>query len=390
MAPRKRPPEVPLSAPADRGSLQDGPDAGAPAPATADLERCLQHLADASLGGRRLPAHELEDLRRFAAAAASGGTTLRSVMAEHASSAHRLWARQPLETRNPRAVASAVITAIGDAAVALTEGYETAYRAALRDEEAMRREFVDDLLEGRTVLGRVAARAERAGLRLAGPHSVAVARAESAFEADDDSTHYVEDAMSARFSSQGVLITTKDGLLVCVCPTADPAVTDAFAAAVGKAVDERYQVAVSRCRPGPSGVLRSFREARATLDLAALLGRTSSLVRACDLLVFQVLGRDRAAITDLVETVLGGLQDARGGPETLLETLIAYFASGCLHTTTASRLGVSVRTVTYRLARIRQLTGHDPADPDQRYVLQTATLGARLLDWPARPLQPSE
>nr|WP_244206649.1 helix-turn-helix domain-containing protein [Streptomyces swartbergensis] len=61
-----------------------------------------------------------------------------------------------------------------------------------------------------------------------------------------------------------------------------------------------------------------------------------------------------------------------------------------MNTTTARRLGVSVRTVTYRLGRIRHLTGHDPTDPDQRYILQTAALGARLLDWPARPLQPSE
>lgn len=89
-------------------------------------------------------------------------------------------------------------------------------------------------------------------------------------------------------------------------------------------------------------------------------------------------------------TVLGGLEGARGGPRPLLDTLTAYFASGCLNTTTARRLGVSVRTVTYRLTRIRQLTGHDPTDPDQRYILQTAALGARLLDWPSHSLQPAE
>ncbi|MFG3660087.1 PucR family transcriptional regulator [Streptomyces sp. NPDC047706] len=102
------------------------------------------------------------------------------------------------------------------------------------------------------------------------------------------------------------------------------------------------------------------------------------------------MGRDQAAITDLVDTVLGGLEASRGGPARFLETLFAYFESGCLSTVTARRLGVSVRTVTYRLTRIRQLTGHDPADPDQRYVLQTATLGARLLNWPPRPLQPAD
>lgn len=42
--------------------------------------------------------------------------------------------------------------------------------------------------------------------------------------------------------------------------------------------------------------------------------------------------------------------------------------------------------MTYRLERIRTLTGTDPAHPVHRYRLQTAVIGARLLDWPNRPL----
>jgi DNA-binding PucR family transcriptional regulator len=44
---------------------------------------------------------------------------------------------------------------------------------------------------------------------------------------------------------------------------------------------------------------------------------------------------------------------------------------------------LSVRAVTYRLSRLRELTGYDPGVPDQLYVLQTAALGARLLGWPS-------
>ncbi|MEV6176892.1 helix-turn-helix domain-containing protein [Streptomyces sp. NPDC052015] len=359
------------------------------------MERHLNQLAGASLGKRRLPHEDLEQLRQFAATAAGRGTALRILVAEYLASVHRVWTGlsgtgRALEPEDLREVGSALIRAIGEATVALTEGYEIAHRAAIRGEEAMRREFVDDLLDGRTDLGRLAERAERFGLRLVGPHSVAVARAGRPFGAGDDTTRYVEEALTARFTTQDVLITTKDSLLVCVSPGAVPDVPDFFAAAVRSAVDEPCRIAVSRPRPGPSGIVRSYQEARSTLDLAAQLGLTAPRVYASDLLVFQVLGRDRAAITDLVATVLGGLDEARGGPRALLETLDAYFASGCLNTTTARRLGVSVRTVTYRLTRIRQLTGHDPTDPDQRYVLQTAALGARLLDWPSHPLQPSE
>ncbi|MFF6875805.1 MULTISPECIES: helix-turn-helix domain-containing protein [unclassified Streptomyces] len=363
--------------------------------AAAAMERHLNQLVGASLDRRRLPHEDLEQLRQLAATAAGRGTALRLLVAEYLTSTHQVWTDlsgtgRALELEELREVGSALIRAIGEATVALTEGYETAHRAAIRGEEAMRREFVDDLLDGRTDLGRLAERAERFGLRLVGPHSVAVARAGKPFGAGDDTTRYVEGALAARFTMQDVLITTKDSLLVCVSPGAVQEVPDFFATAVRSTVDEPCRIAVSRPRPGPSGIVRSYQEARSTLDLAAQLGLAAPRVDASDLLVFQVLGRDRAAITDLVATVLGGLEEARGGPRALLETLDAYFASGCLNTTTARRLGVSVRTVTYRLTRIRQLTGHDPTDPGQRYILQTAALGAHLLDWPFRPLQPSE
>ncbi|MFD5163257.1 PucR family transcriptional regulator [Streptomyces hawaiiensis] len=364
-------------------------------PPAAGMERHLNQPVGVSLDRRRLPYEDLEHLRQLAASAAGRGTALRILVAEYLTSVHRVWTDlsgtgRALEPEDLREVGSALIRAIGEATVALTEGYETAHRAAVRGEEAMRREFVDDLLDGRTDLGRLAERAERFGLRLVGPHSVSVARAGKPFGAGDDTTRYVEEALTARFTTQDVLITTKDSLLVCVSPGAVPDVTDFFATSVRGAVDEPCRVAVSRPRPGPSGIVRSYQEACSTLDLAVQLGLTASRVYASDLLVFQVLGRDRAAITDLVATVLGGLEEARGGPRALLETLDAYFASGCLNTTTARRLGVSVRTVTYRLTRIRQLSGHDPTDPEQRYILQTAALGTRLLDWPSRPLQPSE
>jgi len=73
----------------------------------------------------------------------------------------------------------------------------------------------------------------------------------------------------------------------------------------------------------------------------------------------------------------------------LLDTLRQYFDAGDVATEAARRLHVSVRTVTYRLARVTQLTGHSVARPDHRFSLHAAVLGARLLEWPARPL-PSE
>ena len=57
----------------------------------------------------------------------------------------------------------------------------------------------------------------------------------------------------------------------------------------------------------------------------------------------------------------------------------------CRVASTARRLGISTRAVTYRLERIRRLTGFSPDDPTQRFTLETAVLGAKLLGWPDRP-----
>ena len=45
-----------------------------------------------------------------------------------------------------------------------------------------------------------------------------------------------------------------------------------------------------------------------------------------------------------------------------------------------------MRALTYRLERIHQLTGANPADPMHRYTLQTAVIGARLLGWPEQEI----
>jgi len=134
-------------------------------------------------------------------------------------------------------------------------------------------------------------------------------------------------------------------------------------------------------------VRRSYDEAGDALDVAERLGMPDPVVAAADLLVYQVLLRDRAAITDLVAAVLSPLAAARGGASPLLATLQAYYDCGGVAAQAARRLHLSVRAVTYRLARVQALTGHDPADPAEGLALRVAVIGARMLGWPAVPLE---
>ena len=147
-----------------------------------------------------------------------------------------------------------------------------------------------------------------------------------------------------------------------------------------------WRVAVGRAHPGAHGIVRSYEEAREGLTMATRMHLDRPIVETRDLLTYRVIARDQPALVDLVQSVLNPLGQARGGAGPLVETLATYFDCGCVATTAASRLHLSVRAVTYRLDRVKSLSGFDPLDPAHRFTLQAAVLGARLLEWPERPL----
>ncbi|MFJ6935492.1 PucR family transcriptional regulator [Streptomyces sp. NPDC101132] len=341
----------------------------------AALEKHLAGYTDILRGacttGRRLTRDELESRRAEGERAAEAGLPLRGLIRAHLSAAQQVapYSGAPL------------LAVLEQAVDAFVEGYERAQHQAVRQEEAARREFIDDLLYGRSGLGRLAERAERFGLRLSQTHAVAVAAGPEPYGDGYPVARSIESAMLSRFEGRQILLTTKDGRLICVAPGDQPDVLAYFAERAYTAT-HGGRVAIGRTHPGPGGVVHSYEEALAALDLADRMDLPGPVLRAADLLVFPVLMRDRQAMTDLVETVLGPLRTARGGPRPLLETLTAYFDSGCVATEAARRLSLSVRALTYRLERIHALTTTDPADPLNRYTLQTATIGARLLGWP--------
>ncbi|KUL56074.1 MULTISPECIES: PucR family transcriptional regulator [Streptomyces] len=353
-------------------------------------------LTDVAETGRLLLRPELDELRDLGERAAEAGYGLGPLIGLYLGETRRLWGSLPGAVRASGASASArtvdaLLGAVDTAVGALGEGHERAQRLAVRQEEAARREFVDDLLYGRSDLGRLAERAERFGLRLARSHAVAVAEGEERYDDVHPVVRRVERELIARFGEHDVLLTTKDGRLVCVAASGERerAILDAFVSRVhdpGSGYVGEGRVAVGREHPGAGGVVSSYEEALSALELADRLELPGPVLRAAELLVFPVLLRDRAAMADLVRTVLGPLTRARGGAGPLLETLTTCAAAGYVNAEAARRLNVGVRTLSYRLERIRALTGYDPGDALQRFTLETAAMGARLLGWPGSPL----
>jgi sugar diacid utilization regulator len=243
-------------------------------------------------------------------------------------------------------------------------------------------------------------RAEPFGLDLARVHQVALAAPSRRLPDADAAISALEAVVFDRLGDRDVLVATKDGLLVVLAPAdagAAGRVSPGLDASdeLGKLMHRElsrlrrgkpWRVAVGRAHPGLYGIARSYEEAREALTMAGRLRPDASVINAHDLLIYRVLLRDQPAIVDLVQAVLSPLTRARGGAGPLLETMDAYFTSGAVATESAKRLHVSVRTVTYRLARVKTLTGYDPADPAHRFTLQAAVLGAKVLNWPQEPL----
>ncbi|ROR35242.1 PucR family transcriptional regulator [Kitasatospora cineracea] len=284
-----------------------------------------------------------------------------------------------------RRTGEALLAAAEAAVAALGEGHERAQRLAIRQEEAARRESIDDLLYGRSGPGAPAERAERFGLRPARAHAVAVAVGTEPYDGADPVARRVERELVGRFGERDVLPATKDGRPVCVAPDGAHVVLEAFAAPALRP-GPGYRVATGRRHSGPGGVVRSYDEALGALDFAQRLDLPAERLRAEELLVFPVLMRDRVAMAELVRSVLGPLGGARGGAAPLLATLAAQAEAGYVNAEAARRLGVSVRTPGYRMDRIKSLTGYDLSDALHRHTLETVAMGARLLGWPQREL----
>jgi DNA-binding PucR family transcriptional regulator len=349
----------------------------------------LDLLGEAARSGRRPDAAALDGLRAQGRAAAEHNVDRRGLVRLYLGAVELTWAGLPGIADAPtasqvRASGAAVAAALDQAVAALLDGYEGAEDQALALEEDARRGFLDDLLYGRGDDGDLAARAERFGLRMVGDHLVTLARAQQPFADDNPLLRRVEHALTERFGVRNVLVSLREGLLICVTPASLGSASGEFTHHVRQALgtQTRWRVGIGRAHPGPTGVARSFEEARDAIEFAERLDLPAQVLNAAELLVFPVLLRDRTAITDLVTTVLGPLREARGGAEPLLETLQAFFACHGNNAAVARSLHLSVRTVTYRLERVRRLTGYTPTDATQRFTLETAVVGARLLGWP--------
>jgi sugar diacid utilization regulator len=348
----------------------------------------LPAVLDAARTGRRLTAAELARYGRSGEQAAESGVALRGLVDLYLSATWRLWRELP-GLADLRAAGLGVLHAADDAVAAAAEGFERAHLSIARREEAERLEFVDDLLSGRAAAD-LLTRGERLGLRLAGPHQVLLAGYAPGVTATRPLGKDIDRLVADAAAPSPSLTVTRGGRLVAVTGVSDGGEASRVAVALVRALtrgqpdqagdDPRpWRVAFGRAYPGPGGVRRSYDEAVDALDVAQRLGMPDPVVDAADLLVYQVLLRDRPAITDLVGGLLTPLAGARGGAVPLLETLQEYYASGGVAAEAARRLHLRRQTLYQRLRRIGELLDADLDEPRTRGGLLMALRARDLL-----------
>ena len=143
--------------------------------------------------------------------------------------------------------------------------------------------------------------------------------------------------------------------------------------------------------PGPvvhgpvvAGLAEAGRSARAALAgvvAARAWPGAPRPVAADDLLPERMLSGDVTARRALVDRAYRRLADQE---VPLLETTASYLEHGRSFEAAARALFVHPNTVRYRLRRVADLTGWDPADPREGFVLQVAITAGRLAEPPGR------
>lgn len=369
--------------------------------------RCvsLQHLriflANLSAEGREMA----DDSGK---ARAAGSRRAHQVGLDSLLHAYRIWEQVVCEAMirsiDPRSleesdaaftIAQQVMQHADHLATVAAKGYRDELARVPHDRQLVARDLIETLLLRGPSDDDVRRRLARQGISLR-DHYLAVVLRPISLPDDDELTasaedldpillpvclHAIKQLLVPRSAS--VVIGAIHGGLVALYPAEEPEELQRIkeqCTALGDALAD-HPVAIGVGGLHPESITQSYAEAKRASDIAAA-SENSGRVRAfCDLLVDQLLHAD-AAVQHALAAVLDTVDeyDAAHNVE-LLTSLGAYFHAGFNLTRAASLLCVQPNTVVYRLKRIRQLTGRDPANPEDLLIL--------ILAWKTRHPTPN-
>lgn len=272
--------------------------------------------------------------------------------------------------------------------VALEEGalvlaMELAHLRALAETELrLRRDLADDLLAG-TDDESARSRAAALGHDLNGPHHVLLV--DWAQSREDALAQIVEQTAMGVLGAPPLLARRRAGLVAIVPRPA--AWTDRHRwEGLRDELTRRLRgyngsIGVGGVFTAPSEVARSYDEAQRALRIRQGSAAPAGVTVHDELGIYRLLAAGNQRETEqFVREWLGPLLDYDAAHRTgLVATLWQYYECGGNYDQTAQALFICRSTVRYRLRRIRQLTGLDLGDVDNRLNLHVATRAWQVL-----------
>ena len=132
----------------------------------------------------------------------------------------------------------------------------------------------------------------------------------------------------------------------------------------------------------PSQLVRSHREALTALSIRRGSRSANGVTRYDDLGMYRLIaaGSDQREVEHFIDEWLGRLLDYDAEHDSqLCETLSEYLECGGNYDHTAKALVVHRSTVRYRLRRIREISGRDLSEADDKFNLQVALRAWKML-----------
>lgn len=325
----------------------------------ANTEAVLRLFLTAAAEGRPPTEQELATPIAWGAERARDGVPLEAVLRVYPLGARQAWelaTAGPEPTTDPFALVTGLLAFLGEVMPKVAE----AYLREQADLDWEQREHGRNLA-GVLLAGRLARRAaERYGRTLAERYEVVVLRLPEA--PGGATTRILRAVRSELDGNPEVLATFKGDGGVLLVPLVAPG--PGGGGATRKLLTRLDTAAELRCTAAAAiaedhgSIPRAQAEASEVLSLAEDLGRPPGLYRLADLAVEYQLVQPGPA-RDALARVLAPLD----GQPHLIATLREFIAAGYRRGEAAETLNVHRNTLTYRLGRIRLLTGHDATDP---------------------------
>ncbi|MFI5866088.1 PucR family transcriptional regulator [Streptomyces sp. NPDC051546] len=329
----------------------------------ANTEAVLKLFFTTVAEGRAPTEAELAAPVAWGAERARDGVPLEAVLRVYPLGARRAWefaATGPDPVADPYALVTSLLAFLGEVMPKVAE----AYLREQADLDWEQREHGRNLA-GVLLAGRPARRAaERYGRTLAERYEVVVLRLP---EAPGGATNRMLRALRSELDGNPeVLATFKGEGGVLLVPLGPDGATRRLLTRLDTAAELRCTAAAAVAEDH-GAIPQAQTEASEVLALAEDLGRPPGLYRLSDLAVEYQLVQPGPA-RDALARVLAPLDDQ---PH-LIATLREFIAAGYRRAEAAEALTVHRNTLTYRLGRIRLLTGHDATDPTSARHLAAA------------------